>query len=376
VEIAQQSSASYPVLDAFFEGTAVALEVHSLASSQDLVLYAQFACGQRRGEPRALLDGNALHPALDVPDLDAMFGTMSGRIASGGAIALCASGHTAGGPQRVLLLSARYSTPPVDASLGGTALLPISALTSNALHVHARTPPITYRIEQENEYGVNVDESDQIPWGRVDTDVLMTMVRRVLGDEFENQGGSLSHSGPFLLIHGTRPQQGAVEALLSALQDRILVNAALRATAVWSEGGTALHDVTMPMLQGRSGLLFRGRETTSLADMGLEVAQEASLHDPKIDLVQSGLWLRMRLTPGTPAPHAELSLLVRQASESRRRPLEPARIGDLHLIDVDVASWEHQGALFPDRDLELGDGPQVSIDGRARPTSVRVRGFR
>jgi hypothetical protein len=73
----------------------VALEVHALTSSQDLVLLAKFARGQRRGEPRALLDGNAQHSALDVPDLDSLFGTMSGRIQSGGAIALCASGRLA-----------------------------------------------------------------------------------------------------------------------------------------------------------------------------------------------------------------------------------------------------------------------------------------
>src|SRR5207247_1244132 len=140
-----------------------------------------------------------------------------------------------------------------------------------------------------------------------------------------------------------------VEAFLVALQDRWIVNGAVRATAAWRDTDAAtppLHDVTMPMLQGRTGVLFRGRETTSLAAMNLEVAQEASIHDPKIDLVQSGLWLRVRLSPGAPAPHAELSLLLRQAGEPRRRPLEPARIGDLHLIDVDVASWEHQGSLF------------------------------
>jgi hypothetical protein len=100
------------------------------------------------------------------------------------------------------------------------------------------------------------------------------------------------------------------------------------------------------------------------------------MYYPRFELVQSGLWLRAILTPAAGAPHADLSVLLRHAGEPRRRALEPARIGDLYLIDVDAASWQHHGALPSDRDLDLGDGPAVMLDGRARATSVRVRGFR
>src|SRR5712671_4070539 len=110
VTIAQKSTLSAPVVSVFFEGVRVAVEVHALTASQDLVLCCQFACGQRRGNPRSLATGLPGQAALDVPVVETSFGGCSGRLSTGGALLVGLGGHAAGGSHLLLVIAARYLT--------------------------------------------------------------------------------------------------------------------------------------------------------------------------------------------------------------------------------------------------------------------------
>src|SRR5262249_58003244 len=85
-----------PVVDAFAEGVAALVEPHALVDRDDVVLFAQFALGQRR-EVATLATGVADRPSLDFPRLDSAFGGVAACVPNGGALLVQLGGHPQAG---------------------------------------------------------------------------------------------------------------------------------------------------------------------------------------------------------------------------------------------------------------------------------------
>ena len=110
VEVATKMSMSGPSTDRYGEGVHAVTRVHSLMGEDSFAVMAQFALGQRRGVPRTVHTGHPGGTDIELPQLESYFGTFSGRVANGGALAVTMRGDAAAGGQIVLTLQGRERT--------------------------------------------------------------------------------------------------------------------------------------------------------------------------------------------------------------------------------------------------------------------------
>ena len=99
IEIAQKKSVSNPVTDLYGEGGSANVRAFSLVGTDDFAVHMQFAIAARRGPIGALQTGTPPTADIELPQLDSYFGTCSGRIPNGGALAQCcvySVGHVKG----------------------------------------------------------------------------------------------------------------------------------------------------------------------------------------------------------------------------------------------------------------------------------------
>ncbi len=363
-EVAQGSAASVPETDDLLDGVAVGIDVEALAGTDDLVLFTQFALSARVDEVAVQAGRNPKRSNIDLPVLDSAWGTASGRIPPGGALAITVGGTEATGPQRVLLLTARWQVPPVERRLGQATVLPIGALLSNDLAHAAGTPT---RVVCEELYFERQGASDE-GWPLMERDQLYELVRSTLGDAFDEAGGEVRYGRDHLLLIGTPEQAASVEALLVSLQERWIRNGTVLASVrpAADAASPPIHQVAIPALRSRQHVVWRGREATTVSAMNVAIAQESSMYDPMTQFVQSGLWVTGAVEGDGEQAFADLIVQVRSASPARRRGLEPAVPDDLFLVDGGIASWRHRAAP-PRQPLELGNGPQGPRGG---PTVV------
>ena len=381
VEVAQKANIAGPVQDAFAEGLRVVVEPHALAGSEDIVLYAQFALGQRR-RVDATATGVADHPTIDLPQLESAFGAVAARVPSGGAMLVPLGGHAQGGARLVLALAARYPTPR-GTDHGAFAMLPVSALTSAALATNA------LHIGERPTVGVDIGPTGPIQESRepsgfswLSQGLLVELLR---GSVHEEDAHLEDPAGGWLFVRGSRETIAAVGAALQALQDRLLVNVEARCTVDLREvdgGGpfaaaspngaaTTLHDIALPTLAGREAVVFRGLEQAVIRTQVPEIAQEAFALDPVVETLQGGVWLRVRPVPEPDGVQTDLFVQLAHNSPTTERFLKPA--GMLMLSDTAAARFERNCVLPPGRDVVLGNGPVLTLDGKHWRPSVRVQ---
>src|SRR5262249_17982306 len=161
-----------------------------------IVLYAQFALGQRRRvDPTAT--GVADHPTIDLPQLETAFGAAAARLRSGGTMLVPLGGHALGGARLVLALAPRYP-PPRGAGRGGLAALPVAALTSPALV--ASTLRVIERTDfTEPAAPATVESHDPNGFSWLGRDVLTELLRESMHEE----AAGIDDAGGYLFVHGS-----------------------------------------------------------------------------------------------------------------------------------------------------------------------------
>jgi hypothetical protein len=263
------------------------------------------------------------------------------------------------------------------------SLLPISALTTPSLQTRSR-PPSGVRGRDDAELATT-SITEHSSFGRLDGDALQELLRGPIAAALEAEGAFLRAEGGYLILRADDTAITATEKTLRALQDRWLVNTDVRAVVDLNESdgtvlggrgaaGPVLHNVAVPTLLGREAVLFRGLETTELHGLEAEIAQEAAITRPVVRTVQSGLWLRARTSPGSHG--LWLSSLAQHLvhAEPARRPIESG--GFLMLGASEQTHNAFEGEVAANKDVQLGDGPNVSIDGKNFGSSLRLRANR
>lgn len=363
IEVAQKASIGRPATNAFAEGGRVVVAAHSLVGGDELVLFVQFAFAQKRGAVRQLSTGVPNLPDLEVPTLETTYGVFSGRIQNGGALAATLMGDPSSGGQIVVTVRVTGRTPPPAQASAGLGIFPCGALTSPAL-THRVQPPSPYPLLGE-EQAVQV-EYEEDGHGYLPSDQLVELVRAALGDGADEL--NLQIGGGYLFVRGDESAMPKVEAVLRGLQDRLLAGVTVRHTGRF-EGGEVLHDVVFPTLLGRSAVISRVLETTVLRDLFIEVAQEATMLDPTITTLQTGSWLRARVTDLGPARQLDSLAQCAHAMPPQVRNAVPSG-GVLVPTDVGSTRAVYCGSVGAGQEVGHGDGPIVTIDGRARRTTL------
>lgn len=365
VEVAQKSSISNPTIAAFGEGIAAAVSVHALVDSDDLVVFVQFAFGQRR-RIETVTTGVPGQPALDVPTLDTAFATAAARLPKGGSMQLVLGGHADAGPRLVFAVQPRCLAPVPPQPEPGTAWLPISGLVAASLRLTTELPDDTPAVEDE----VREPLRASVQGPSLDRDRLTEIVRRAVGDE----AAAIGCCGPHLFVRGTATAQATAAATIVRLQDRLLRNVAVRADTELTAGAGAtpfpatktgepavcLHRVALPTLPDCTAIAFRGMETTAIRTMWSEIAQEASVLAPVVETRRPGLTLVAAAATGD---RVEVTLRSNHELPAFVRSLPGG--GALHLGTTDTVT-AHAAALAPTSGpIELGTGTAVEFLGRS-----------
>ncbi len=380
VEVAQSSNIGDPKTRSLLEGVQLTVEPHALIGTEELAVFAQFCVGELRGPIETRNIGVDDMPSLHVPHVNTTSGAFSGRIPNGGALLVTVRGAPEAGSRFVLALSASADAPPAG---GGTAVLPVSAMLTDALT--ARVLKVREDYDQPESMVAAED------WGaedRLDESSLEDQVRSLL--QLEDHDG-LRLTGNFLLLRAGADVQRDAAQLLAAMQDRQLRTARVRlhtalvpahaaaAFATAAQGAAdslpaTLHEITLPMLIERQHAVVRGHETTQVRDFDVEIAQKSAVANPIVMPVFSGTQNTMMVYPTASGPAAELRVDLTYSSPPKRHATEAKTGGDLYLSAEHTANLGHTGPLANNQPLSLGDGPLVQIGAqtyRARQ-SVRV----
>jgi hypothetical protein len=377
VEVAQKSMLSNAVLGVFGEGLSATVLPCGLAGSEDVVLYVQFACGQRR-RIDSVSTGVPGQASIDVPLLETTFATAAARVPAGGTLQIVVGGHADAGARLVLALRPRYPTPRPTPPQANFLAIPILALTTRAMRERYVPTEPTPQVGDGWPDLQSTFDGDTL----INEDRLADVVRQAIGDEQIEVSTQSNH----LLVIGPEPAQRTALATIGQLQDRLLQTTVVRVSTELEEvNGTApfavpvanahravLHRIALPTLAGRTAFAFRGVESNAIRTMMPEIAQEAALTTPLVEVRQSGLWLRCDIPDAGGNDLPELFVQSDQTAPAQLRNLGGA--GALHLADVDSLRISRRSEWPADRELVLGTGTTVQLDGRSwRPTVRAVR---
>ena len=365
-EVAQKATISDPVIDVFRDGALCSLRVLPLAGSDEFAVLGRFALAERRGIPRSVQPGNSSAPDIEVPTLDTCLGTFSGRLASGSALAVTLRGHPAFGGQVVLTVTLQAKAPAATEGKAGFAIWPCQALLDGSLlRIDAIPQPDGTMLP------VEAPSAARLPGA-----LLFDLATAAVG---EGQGRVLPLGG-HLVVQGDAAAQGRVRTLLRDLEQRMLRTVSLTSTGLLPStvdpapnsvpAPNLLFEVSAPCLTGRELSLVRMVETTVITDIEVEIAQEASMTNPLVDLLQSGCWLSASVAPAGTSMHVDLQLRSLQAAQPLARSIMPN--GVWTPSDTNGSVVAHQGTVGNGAVLEHGDGPLVPIEGRSWRSSLQT----
>jgi len=248
-------------------------------------------------------------------------------------------------------------------ALAGTAVLPCSALTTAALSQRLSPPPASPDQDDRSPTAPNPEDIGA-GYGHIDGDLLLELLRTSLGHDGENC--ELFLAGGHLFVLAPEPVRTRVETMLLGLQERMLRTVTVRHRSRLAGGdaaGDTLCEIVLPTLLGREATVGRVLETNVIRELYVEIAQEASVHDPVVGCLQIGNWLRVRAAPEGQQLHLQLLAQCTQAPAPQLRSVVPSG-GNLMSTDVASVRVQHDGPAQNGQALEHGDGPTVVIDGR------------
>lgn len=367
-EVAQKATLSHPVLDAFGEGGHAVVRAHALVGGDEYAVHAQLAIGQRRGVVRTLQTGMVGAAELELPTLESTFVACSGRIGNGGALAATLRGVPHGGGQVVVTIRVSCGAPPAPAANAGIAVFPCSALTD---------PSLLERTRPRADSWDPASDTDTLPgFGRLETDQLVGFLQAGLGED-SGALGALHAAGGFVLAVGPAEALVRLELLLRGLQDRLVRNATVTHQAALqptdagdSQPGPVLHELVLPTLLGREVTARRCLETSTVAALGVNIAQEASALQPEVRTLQFGCLLQARVVPADAGAQLDLSIRSEHGALPQARGVMPGG-GVLMPFEMARTTARHHGVAANGQSIVHGDGPAVTLDGRAfRSTST------
>ncbi|MFT4513402.1 MAG: hypothetical protein ACI91B_002104 [Planctomycetota bacterium] len=366
IEVAQKKTMSSPATDRYGEGGSAMVRAYSLIGSSDFAVHMQFAVGNRHGVVNTLQTGMPGAPDIELPRLESFFGTCSGRIPNGGALAASMLGNAVSGGQITVTLRVLSSDSPQPLTDKRAALIPVGALISEGLNYQAALPNVH---SDSNELSIEQESS----FGRIPSDNLQDLIAGVLAAADEEGEHEIKIGGGYLYIRASQQAIERARQLLQSLQNDMIRNVEIRHTAelhtLPEEAGSKatpsmLHSLTLPTLLGREAAVYRLHETNIVANIFVEVAPEAGSIAPSMQLLQSGAWFRARAVPIGEALHASLDLLSVIAPIPAMRSVMPGG-GVLMQAQVSSTRLDYGGILQSGTAIDHGDGPRVTLEGRA-----------
>ncbi len=379
VEVAQDSRIGDPVVRVMFEGVRLVVDPHSLIGTDDLVLLCQYAFGQRRKPVALRYTGIQDLPSLDVPEVNMDSGLASARIPNGGA--MIGSFHSADGAgSRMLLVVSATHDDPEPTRLEALRPLPVSALLAGSTRGFPQ-PAVGDRL-LPRKLGETLDRI-------LAPDELVDLVVDNVDPDAWGDTAHIDYSRGHLWLRGDQAVIDRVEALLTQLQNRWLRNAEVELvtalqpaspsqgpfakTTGSEDAGTYLHRVVIPALVGRAHIVVHGVETMSVRDMDVEIAQEASISNPVVDPVFSGIYASVLPYEGARGAGSLADVELAWVAPLQPRATSNRAGGDLYLPSSGISRFAHDGLIESGQAIDLGSGPAVTVDDQTYRTRQSLR---
>jgi hypothetical protein len=374
VEVAQKKTMARPDTDCYGEGCSAMVRAYSLIGSNDFAVHMQFAAGKQQGTANSLQTGMPGAPDIELPRIESFFGTCSGRIPNGGALATSLAGSAVSGGQITITLRITSTDAPTGLTDKRALLLPIGALISEGLHSQVTLPNVHSEqfAQQGPALSKDVSIKQQSSYGGIPSDNLEDLASLVLTTTDDEDDYTIITGGGYIYIRASEQGIQHVEKMIQTLQDDMIRNVEIHHSAsLHARPGEAsndatppmLHGLTLPTLLGREAAVYRLLETNIAANIHVEIASEAGTIKPGIQLLQSGTWLRARVVPIGKSLHANLQLLSVIAPIPAIRSVMPGG-GVLMPTQVSSTRRNHDGILTNAVAIDHGDGPPVTLAGR------------
>jgi hypothetical protein len=365
VEVAQKQAITSPMTEIFSEGGCANVRAFSLIDTNDFAVFMQFAASTMSGNVVKLNTGMPETANVELPHLNSYFGTCSGRIPNGGALATSMIGDSISGGSITLTMRVTSKLSPQRKQLveessekKSMTIFPTGVITTASLSRSLTlppSPPYYHRhdatITAETSYG-------SIPQDRLH-DLLLEVVHATDSD------AELHVHDGYVYILGSQTSIGIAQQLLLSLQSQATQNAQVTHEAICNAANKGAHNLfklRFSTLLGREAFIYRIRETNVIGDIYSEIASEASSLRPQTQLMQSGTWLRTRVTPMGKSLYVDmdsLSALMPVPEETRVMPY-----GVPMQPQSDTARNSYNSHIQPGIAFSHGDGPSASIDGQ------------
>lgn len=379
-EVAQKAALLAPVTDSYSVGGTAAVKAFSLIGTDDLAVHMQFAIANERNQPAALHTGIKSAPPIELPELDSFFGTCSGRIANGGALATTMRGARIGGGQITVTLRVNSrlnyqdpATPEEAAAATNLRIYPVGALTTKSLSSDTPIPstPDAWRRGREGK--------PNAPYSQVDFGTLLNLLENAIEAKWPDNSPQLYECRGFLAVDlkDAPPECDAlIRATLTGIQQRLTKNVHVEHRAnVQPVGNQALpladatlYALTLPTLLGREVSAYRVRETNIIHQIRMEIASDSTSLVPDTALLQSGTWFRANITPVGDNVHCDLDAFSAMTPmPAERRVMQGAL---LMTPRAATARQLHDSVALWGRPIAHGNGPEITVDGEVLRSSI------
>jgi hypothetical protein len=382
VEVAQKSWITDPDVRLLFEGIQLVVQPHALLGGDDIALFCQYAFGEQQSMDTRYT-GQKEFPALDVPEVYLDAGLASARISNGGAMVCSFRSAEGAGSQMLLVISASQESPGQDQPDNFKAL-PVSALISSTRSNFPRNAAVDRIGEDHDIFRGNAT------WGRIiDLGPLMDLIRDNVNPNVWDESASINAARGILLVQGDSTTLTQVQGLLLQLQDRWLRNTEVEIRTVLDpattrsgpfaevsgtgQGERVLHRMTYPALTGRTHFAVHGVETLDLRDIDVEISQDASVANPVVETVFSGVYAGLLPYRGSDGLGVRAEVHLVQVKELQAKATRSKDGGDLYLPSTGISRFAHAGPVGSGQTIDMGTGPLVSMDNQTFRTRQQMR---
>lgn len=325
-EVAEDSKIFDPKVDAIFQGLRVGATAHALPNDE-ILLHGSWLSSQNIDVTQASIGEDK--PALDLPHNRTMHITFGGKVTNGDGLVVAGRRQDKQNTSFLYIIRARYLSRPAPRS-NDLFVFPATAWSDAT-----RT---SWRLQAGWFVGLDGDSHPTLDEMPVLSPSNLASFLKPRDD------GSAEMHGSTLIVRDDAGACANAESALQQLVDAQLHQAELRVTQT-ARGARLATMFVQPVLANMQAEVFVGTERALLADHEVEIAQEANITNPIVQIARAGVW--SRVTGHVMERNWNVEGIWRTVSQRpalwRTQPQKPSL--NIQMADYDTSTWSWDGPM-------------------------------